>query len=227
MSDEFELGYDPEEFAVYSRQQIRPSAKEIADVADQLWADPFLGHVFRRVKMDGDLIESEDQSVRRFIRDRQVGELSDRRFTDLWIATGLARRRAAGLLDDFRSKEAKAYIADRVLNSPNGSVGHVGVNTTADEIYDFAKAMLNSSEMVALFRRRLSHQDTSDDDLEIINRFTSAYKWKHCLMNRSSLVMATRIASQFARGEVSAIDDHDIVDWLRSDSRIVGLPEAK
>jgi hypothetical protein len=148
-------------------------------------------------------------------------------FIDLWIATGLVRRRAAGLLDDFRSKEAQSYIADRVLNAPNGSLGHVGVNTTADEVYDLAKAMLSSSEMVALFRRRLSHQDTSDDDLKTINMFRSAYKWKHCLMNRSSLVMATRIASQLARGEVSALDDPDIIDWLRSDSRIVGLPEAK
>lgn len=224
MSDASELGYDPEEFAKYCRQQIRPSASEIADMAELLWAAPLLGSAFRRARWEGDLTEDEDQATRRFIRDRQSDGLSDRRFLDLWIATGLARLRAAGRLEDFRSSEAKSFIADRILNAADGSIGHVGVRTPAHEIFDLVRAMLRDDEMVALFRRRPAHQDTSDQDMETINRFISKFQWKHCLGNRSSLAMATRIASQLARGEAKSIDDDSVIDWLRTDSRIVGLP---
>lgn len=209
------MGYDVEAYDFYLKQQIRPSNEEIALVAERLWADEELGSLFRRVKLDGDLSEDEHEAVRSFISAQQTGEMWDRRFMDLWLATGLVRRRAAGLIDDFLGEEARAFIADRLLDATDGQSGMRAVRRGPDETLEFARALLTDPEIVEAYRRRPENGELSEEDLDRIMGFSSRYLWKHCLGNRGGYANAGYLASKVSRGEYDRVDHPELMTWLR------------
>lgn len=208
------MGYDVEAYEYYLKQQIRPSNEEIARVAERLWADEALGPVFRRAKMDGDLTDEEHEAAKSFISAQQTGEMWDRRFMDLWLATGLVRRRAAGLIDDFHGEEARAFIADRLNPSQDGQIGST-VPCTLDEVLDFARALLNNPEIVEADRLRPESAERSEEQIDRLNVFLTMYQWKHCLLNRNRFPDATYLLGKVTRGEFDRVDHPELIKFLK------------
>lgn len=208
------MGYDVEAHEYFLKQQIRPSVEEIAAVAELLWTDGDLGPVFRRVKIDGDLTDEEHEATQAFISAQQTGEMWDRRFHDLWLATGLVRRRAGGLFNDFRGDEARAFIADRLINAQDGSTGGT-IPCTQEEVLEFARALLSDSDIVEAYRRRPEGKDLPDEDIDRVIGFETRYRWKHCFENRRGFSAAGNLSSKVVRGEYDRVDHPDLIRFLR------------
>ncbi|MGB3471201.1 MAG: hypothetical protein WBA51_10305 [Erythrobacter sp.] len=206
---------DASAFELYRNQQVRPSHDEIAGVASKLWSDAILGPVFQRVGLDGDLTDSEHEAVQQFISDQQVGEMRDRRFMDLWLATGLVRRKAASLIEVFDGPEALAFIEDRLVNAPDGQHGIRAVKPSLEEVLGLARALLCEPEIRKIFIERPENGELSEESLNKITDFEVKYRWKHCLGNRAGFSTSNIIASKFLRGIYGSIEDPDIINYLR------------
>src|SRR4051794_3380871 len=154
----------------FEERRVSPSPEEVAQLADLMWADATLGPAFRRMGVHGDMempqrwslrppydvdrLGTEWQRAWDLVEDFRVGKRWGLESLDLWLATGLCRMRGEGLIDDFRSAEAFAFVEDRRMLPLSATNYSRQKRHGLPDVIDFARALLADPAIVEMFRRR-------------------------------------------------------------------------
>lgn len=228
---------DAEQKKAFSSRLINASYDEIALLADLMWEDVDLGAMFRRLGKDGDMegargafeppypkeiAQTEWHRTWAFIEEFQKGPRWGLRQLDLWLATGLCRLRAGGVLDDFRSPEALQHIEDRRVNPRSGHYAIIKKPYGIAEVLDLARVMIADEDFCEFLRTRSNNpsNDEHDEQLQIMYEFESPYMYKYCLWNRR-IEDAIHVAAMVAKGVAENLEDPKII------ARIIQNPDIR
>lgn len=241
----------------FQDRRMSATLGQIAELAKQMWKDPELGAMFRRLGVHGDMetpclneyieINSEkpwlvEPSIKGTTEWHRTWQFIDRfrrgpnwglRTNDLWIATGLCRQRADGLLSDFHSAEALAYIKDRRGDVEEGETPYQFKAHSAEVVIEMAKAMLQderfrqfiTSEENLPEKRKMQNTDYNMYN-HIIVSFEDFFVHKYCYFNRSFMSVMD-IAYAYVRDGDERIDGWEEKYLVRYNSSVKAWLEGR
>lgn len=219
---------DPETMEQFDDRVMNASIGQISELAGQIWDDPDLGQLFRRLGVDGKMEaprlledvspnpdkpwlseprmdgETEWDRVWRFIDRYRIGEKWGLKLRDLWLATGLCRERADGNLTDFSEASTSAYIKDRRGDIESGKVlsPYKKAPHSPDIIIRLAREMVEDEDFRDFLENEEAELQISDFDkfLHIVYSFEAKFIYRYCYFNRS-LVGSLHLARCYIRNQ--------------------------
>ena len=199
------------------------SVEDLCALARALLDDPYLGSALQRVGIHGDLTESEEDELAKFID--KFGEKEGWGYREqkvLTLSVVLARQVAAGEMESVTDPAAREFIEDRKFDSTTDNGGILTKTPTAAEVMLIARALrANPTAWNAIENwaktGQLIPEEYWKSTLRVIER---KIVMKYGLLNRGPLDSYSMLFT-VANGKFKDLDDPAAWEFLRRNKTFV------